>query len=84
MSDLVLVLNCGSSSIKFALYQMGAQPQKGPPPRRPEEDRQGGKEKSAGVQEVGAPFVHQPSGNVLAQGARCQGKGGGHPPRAGP
>ena len=26
MSDLILVLNCGSSSIKFALFDTGAQP----------------------------------------------------------
>ena len=26
MSDLVLVLNCGSSSIKFALFDAGVQP----------------------------------------------------------
>ncbi len=26
MSDLILVLNCGSSSIKFALFDAGAQP----------------------------------------------------------
>ena len=31
MSDLVLVLNCGSSSIKFALFDAGVQP----PPRKP-------------------------------------------------
>ena len=31
MSDLVLVLNCGSSSIKFALFDAGAKPL----PRKP-------------------------------------------------
>jgi acetate kinase len=31
MSDPILVLNCGSSSIKFALFDAGANP----PPRKP-------------------------------------------------
>ena len=67
--DLILVLNCGSSSIKFALFEAGADAEAGPAPARQAEwsgkiggigGPQASYRDSAGVAEALAPGGAQP------------------------